>query len=57
MPGLKAALFGIGSAVVTAIVASIAAECPGLVANVPQIILAGVLAGIGKYMHSERSQA
>lgn len=56
MPGLKAALFGIGSAVAAAIVASIAAECPGLIANLPQIILAGVLAGVGKYMHSERTQ-
>ena len=54
--GLKAVGFGLLSAVALGIYVELAAKCPGLVENWQQVLMAGVLGGLGKWLHSGRSK-
>jgi hypothetical protein len=54
MAGFKAAAFGLISAVGMALLVAFQSACPGLLDNWKEILMTGVLAGVGKFMHSER---
>lgn len=50
MGHLKAGIFGLASAVVVAVAAQVSATCPDLFSRWPELLMAGVLAGVGVYL-------
>lgn len=52
--GLKVALFGLASAVAVSVVAQVNAVCPDLLTRWPEMLVAGVLAGVGLWMKSPK---
>ena len=52
--GLKVAVFGLAGAGVTGVVAQGNATCPDLLTRWPELLTAGVLAGVGLWMRSPK---
>jgi hypothetical protein len=54
MGNLKVGLFALLGAVVTGIVAKATSICPDLIGQIPAILIAGVMAGIGLWMQTPK---
>jgi hypothetical protein len=52
--GLQVAVFGIGTAVATGVVAKVTEVCPTLIPNIWPIVTAGVMGGVALWLRSPK---